>query len=199
MLSSLIVATMLTMANDPDGVVSTAPKGDGAVIVGAVAPTAAEVPSVASQEITPHGLSTDEQIDRWIAQRAEASEPFSGEAAPWAMEEERKIHGEVSAAIGTGDFSAYSAAVSIPVGENATVNLSYSRSKNGYGYGGYGYGYDGYGPGYSRYDDGYGVPLFQGRDRRSSTQSFGASWSNERGQDRDGKFGRSSRPLTAAE
>ena len=79
------------------------------------------------------------------------------------------------------------------------MNLSYSRSKNCYGYGGYGYGYDGYGAGYSGYGDGYGVPLFQGRDRRSSTQSFGASWSNERERDRDGKFGRSSRPLTAAE
>ena len=135
MLSSLIVATMLTIASDPDGVVSTAPKGDGAVIVGAVAPTASEVPSVSTQQITPHGLSTDEQIDRWIAQRAEASEPFSVEAEPWAARDDRKIHGEVSAGIGTDDYRSYSASVSIPVGDTARVNLSYRQSRNDfYGY-----------------------------------------------------------------
>ena len=132
MLSSLIVATMLTMASDPDGVVSTAPKGDGAVIVGAVAPSAAEVPSVSIQEITPHGLSTDEQIDRWIAQRAEAERPFSGEGEPWEVEDDRKIHGEISAGIGTNDYRSYSASVSIPVGDTARVNLSYRQGRNDY-------------------------------------------------------------------
>lgn len=147
MLSSLVVAAAMIIVGDPDGVVSTAPTGTGSVLVGAVAPTATDVPSVWGQAITPHGLSTDEQIDRWLSQRTEPDRPFADEGGPWA-EDDREMHGEVSAAIGTGDFSAYSAAVSIPIGENGRISLSYSQSKNGYGYGSrYGYEPGGFGPG----------------------------------------------------
>ncbi len=170
MLSSVLVAMAALAISDPEGVVTTAPVGAaGSVLVGAEAPVAPEVPSVSTQEITPHGLSTDEQIDRWISQRAEASSAYDDDdAGPWLARDDRKMHGEVSAAIGTGDFSAYSASVSLPFGETGRLNLSYSQSKNGYGYGyggpyGYGYGPGGFGPGGfgatgRGYGYGYGAP-----------------------------------------
>ena len=69
----------------------------GSVLVGAEAPVAPEVPAVATQEITPHGLSTDEQIDRWIAQRAEAGAAYADDdAGPWLERDDRKMHGEVT-------------------------------------------------------------------------------------------------------
>ncbi len=173
MLISLLAATALIGASDPDGAISTAPKGTQAVLVGAEAPVGPEVPSVSDQQITPHGLSTDQQIDRWLGQRAEAGKPFADDSDPWAPRDDRKMHSEFSATIGTNDFSAYSAAVSIPVGENARVSLSYTRVNNGYGYGyypgaydGYDYGPGGFGPGgfgatgrgYG-YGSGYGAPV----------------------------------------
>lgn len=173
MLNNLLVALAALAVSDPDGVVTTAPDGStGAVLVGAEAPVAPEVPAVGSQAMTPHGLSTDEQIDRWIAQRAETGAAQDGGSSSWLERDDREIHGEVSAAIGTGDFSAYSASVSLPLGENGRLNLSYSQSKNDYGYGyggsyGYGYGPGGFGPGGfgatgrgHGYGYGYGAPVF---------------------------------------
>ncbi len=172
MLSSVLVAMAALAIRDPDGVVTTAPAGAaGAVLVGAEAPVAPEVPSVSAQEITAHGLSTDEQIDRWISRRGEAGAAYDDDdAGLWLERDDRKIHGEVSAAIGTRDFSAYSASVSLPIGETGRLNLSYSQSKNGYGYGyggpdGYHYGRGGFGPGgfgatERGYGYGYGSPVF---------------------------------------
>jgi len=148
MLISLLAATTMMLADDPEGVVSTAPRGHQSVMVGAAAPEAPEVPTATVQNLTPQDLTTDEQIDRWISQRAPAEKPFSRDNGSWAGDrwaearDDRKMHGEVSASMGTGDFTAYSAAVSIPVGENGRINLSYSQSKNSPW--GYGYGYDRY-------------------------------------------------------
>lgn len=158
MLISVLAVALLSVAHDPDAVIATAPVGSQSVIVDAVAPTAPPPPSAsAAQAITPHGLTTDEQIDRWISQRATADKPFSDDGR-MRLVDDRKMHGEVSAAIGTGDFSAYSASVSIPIGENGRVDLSYSQSKNGYGP--YGYGYGGYGrcgyDAFSGFGSGYG-------------------------------------------
>lgn len=152
MLSSVLVTMAALAIGDPDGVVTTAPVGAaGSVLVGAEAPLAPEVPAVSTQQITPHGLSTDEQINRWIATRNPDAVAYDEDAGNgWLDRDDRKMHGEVSAAIGTGDFSAYSASVSLPIGERGRLNLSYSQSKNdyGYGYGGpYGYGPGGFGPG----------------------------------------------------
>lgn len=172
MLNSLLVAMAALAVSDPEGIVTTAPVGStGAVLVGAEAPVAPEVPAVGAQEITPHGLSTEEQIDRWIAQRTEAGASYDEDSeGPWLERDDRKIHGEVSAAIGTGDFSAYSASVSLPLGETGRLNLSYSQSKNDYGFGyggpyGFGYGPGGFGPGGfgstgRGFGFGYGAPVF---------------------------------------
>lgn len=167
MLISLLAATALMGAGDPDGVISTAPRGSQSVAIGAVAPVAATLPGVSQQPVTPHGLSTPEQIDRWIGQRARTDRPFADAIDPWT-EDDRKMHGEVSAAIGTGDFSAFSASVSIPVGESGRIDLGYSQSRNGYGHGygpydRYGYGPGGFGPGGfgatgRGYGYGYGAP-----------------------------------------
>jgi hypothetical protein len=57
------------------------------------------------------------------------------------------MHGFVSGAIGTNDFSSVAVGVSLPVGENGRVDLRYSQTRNGFGHG-YGYGEPGYGSGY---------------------------------------------------
>jgi hypothetical protein len=168
MLIALLAMTAIMASDDPDGVVTTAPAGHQSVATDASAPVATEVPAASTQSITPHGLSTAEQIDRWIGQRAEAAKPFSNASDPWRPVDDRKMHSEFSAAIGTGDFSSYSAAVSIPVGENGRVDLEYRQTRNGYGL----YGYPGFYPGYGRYGAyGYGRPL----SGRSQSFSFGYS------------------------
>ena len=175
MLTGLIVASLLAVASDPEGVVTTAPTGSQSVPLGAEAPVAPDVPAASTQAITPHGLSTDQQIDQWISQRAGSGKPFADDMASWGPVDDRKMHGEVSAAVGTGDFTAYSATVSIPVGDSSRVDLSYSESKNGlygggYGYPGYGYGYPGVGYGLNGYGRG-------GYGREGTSRSFGIGYS----------------------
>jgi len=180
----LLIVAMLS-ATDPDGVIATAPQGRQAIVAGAEAPVALASPSVttsaAVQGLVPvdapaHGLSSAQQIDRWIAQGAPASDDARSD--PWAMPDDRKIHGQVSAAIGTSDYSAWSAAVSIPVGENGRVDLSYSESRNDpYAYGAYGYGYGDYGYGAPFGQRGYGQDY---RSRRSQSVTAGASWGRDR-------------------
>jgi len=156
MLIALLALTAVMASDDPEGVVTTAPAGHQSVVTDAEAPVAVEVPAASGQTITPHGLTTADQIDQWISKRAEAPKPFSDAADPWRPVDDRKMHSQFSAAIGTGDFSSYSAAVSIPVGETGRVDLEYRQTKNGYGL----YGYPGFYPGYGRYGAyGYGRPL----------------------------------------
>ncbi|CAN5379711.1 hypothetical protein BH09PSE1_BH09PSE1_12680 [soil metagenome] len=145
LLAASILSAGLSETTDPETVVTTAPRGQQSVTLDAVAPVAAEVPPAADQTITPHGLTTAEQIDRWVSQRSAGAKPFSDDAPldPWGQRDDRKIHGEVSAAIGTGDFTAWSGTVSYPIGETGRLDLSYSQSKNAPYYG-RGYGYPGY-------------------------------------------------------
>lgn len=102
-----------------DGPVSTAPAGGGSP------------------------LSTQQQIDQYLA-------PSAGDALSRAdlagadRDADRRIHGEVSLAVGSNGYRGGSVIAVIPLGEASTLALSYSRSKGGYGYG-YGYGEPGYG------------------------------------------------------
>jgi hypothetical protein len=170
MLIALLAMTAIMASDEPDGVVTTAPSGHQSVVTDATAPVPVEVPAASGQTITAHGLTTAEQIDRWIGQRAEAAKPFSNAPDPWRSVDDRKMHSEFSASIGTGDFSAYSAAVSIPVGETGRVDIEYRQSKNGYGL----YGYPGFYPGYGRYGAyGYGRPL------SGQSQSFSLGFSSD--------------------
>lgn len=151
MMIELVAAATLMASFDPDGVVTTAPNG-GQSVPAATADMLAEStteasPSTTVQSAAPHGLTTDEQIARWIGERtADAS---AAPVDPWAEPGPRKMHGEVSVGMGTGGYRDYSAAVSLPLGENGTLNLSVSQTKNspwGYGYGSYrDYPYGGYG------------------------------------------------------
>lgn len=181
MLIALLALTAVMASDDPEGVVTTAPAGHQSVAADAAAPVATEVPAASGQDITAHGLTTDEQIDRWISQRAEAAKPFSQATVsgrwggdPWRQVDDRKMHGEVSASIGTGDFSEYSAAVSLPVGETARVDLEYRQTRNGYGL----YGYPGFQPGYGRYGAGYGAYGY-GRPLSGRSESFSIGFSSD--------------------
>ncbi|MGH7019765.1 MAG: hypothetical protein ACREEY_07800, partial [Brevundimonas sp.] len=155
MMIELAAAALLLANMDPEGVVTTAPRGQQAipmVTAAALAESTSDAsPSTTVQSAAPHGLSTDQQIARWIGERT-ANAP---EAAldPWAEADAgpRKMHGQVSVGMGTGGYRDYAAAVSMPLGENATLNLSVSQTKNspwgyGYGYGSpWGYPYSAYG------------------------------------------------------
>ena len=110
---ALIVAATL-LASEPDGVVATAPATT--VDLNATAEPLAPSTEGATQDAVAHGLSTDQQIDRWIAARSTAEKPW-GEAAREAPDD-RKMHGEVSFGIGTGGYRDYGVAVSLPIGEN---------------------------------------------------------------------------------
>lgn len=144
----LIAAIVLALvAADPDAGAGT---GQDAVV--ATAPTVAVSPAAlaradaeaaeqaaATQEAVAHGLTTDQQIDRWIMSRSSADISHYAEPAP--VDDDRRIHGMVSAGIGTGGYRDYGVSMSVPVGETGRMDLHYSRTENapwGYGYrGGY--------------------------------------------------------------
>ncbi|WP_269513883.1 hypothetical protein [Brevundimonas subvibrioides] len=158
----LLVLTSLAIASDPDGVVSTAPQGADSVVVGAVAPTTDARPDASLIAPTIQSLTTAEQIDRWIAARPAPDAPFASDREP---ADDRKMHGFVSGAVGTGDFSAVSVGVSLPIGEKGRLDLSFSQTRNGYGGYGYGYGYPGYGYGYPGFAyDGFGYRDYRPMD-----------------------------------
>ena len=150
MMIELAAAAMLLANMDPEGVVTTAPRGEQAVPTATAAMLAASTtdasPSTTVQSAAPHGLSTDEQIARWIGERT-AETAGRASADPWAEVEPRKMHGEVSVGFGTGGYENYAAAVSMPLGENGTLNLSVSQTRNSpWGYGSpWGYAYGAYG------------------------------------------------------
>ena len=155
MMIELVAAATLMTGFDPDGVVSTAPRGDQAVPTATAAMLAGSTteasPSTTVQSAAPHGLTTDEQIARWIGERTASTSQTPVD--PWAEADggPRKMHGEVSVGMGTGGYRDYAASVSMPLGENGTLSLSVSQTKNspwgyGYGYGSYrDYPYGGYG------------------------------------------------------
>jgi hypothetical protein len=148
-----LILTAALLASDPDGVVVTAPATT--VDLSAVAQPVAASTEGATQDAVPHGLSTDEQIDRWIAARSTADKPWAEAANETA--DDRKPHGEVSVSIGTGGYRDYGVAVSLPVGEHGRLDLSYRQVENGYPY-----AYYGSGPEHPYYDDsGYAFPGYQ--------------------------------------
>lgn len=146
LITAMLMAGAL-VSGDPDGVVSTAP----ATTVDLAATTLPSAPSTAgaAQAGVPHNLSTDEQIDRWIAARSVNDTPYGRESRD--AFDDGKVHGEVSVSVGTGGYRDYGVAVSGPIGENGRFSLSYRQVQNAYPYGGYGYGY-----GYGGNRDGYG-------------------------------------------
>lgn len=159
MMISALLMTAALLGSDPDGVMTTAPETpvDLTAVTRPVAPTAE---GAAHQAAEPHNLTTDQQIDRWLAARDPEATPYSRERAERPVDD-RKMHGEFTAGIGTGGYREYGMAVSLPLGENGRLNLSYSQTENGiYPYG-YGYGSLGGGAlgGYPYFNDtGYAFP-----------------------------------------
>lgn len=142
MMIELAAAAMMLANMDPEGVVATAPRGDQTVPTATAAMLAQSTsdasPSTTVQSAAPHGLTTDQQIARWIGERTTGA--AEAPVDPWAEADAgpRKMHGQVSVGVGTGGYRDYAAAVSMPLGENGTLNLSVSQTKNspwGYGYG----------------------------------------------------------------
>ena len=147
---------------EPDGVVATAP-ATPMVLDGAVEPVPVVVDG-APQTVQPHGLSTDEQIARWLAARSAATS-LPDESPIWR--DDRQMHGEFNVGFGTGGYRDYGAAVSLPLGESGRLDLSVRHVENGYTYG-YRYG-AGYEPGFD--DSGYAFP---------GPSEPGAAWEYER-------------------
>lgn len=157
MFAAILTLAALGLSNDPDGVVQTAPAGTQSVAQDVQAPVAPEPSAADAQAVVPqdrpHGLTTDQQIQRFIAAGAPARES-RGEGGPVRWQDDREVHGHVEGAIGTGGYRSYGASVSVPIGENGRVSFSFSQTENGYGY--YGdYPYRGYYP----YDAGYSPRL----------------------------------------
>jgi len=140
---------------DPEETIRTAATpGVSAETVAAAGEAAAEAEAsapalIVEQDPEPHGLTTDQQISRWLAE-APAVPPGAGAAYDRpvdgiAWDNERRVRSEFSVGIGTEGYRQYGASVSVPLGERGHLQLHYSQVKNGYpayGYGGYGYGYD---------------------------------------------------------
>ncbi len=138
---------------DPDEIIRTATvpgvsaetvaaKGEAAVEAAANAPTL-----IVEQDPEPHGLTTDQQITRWLADApavpSGTDAAYDGPVDGVAWDSERRVRSEFSAGIGTGGYRQYGASVSVPLGERGHLQLHYSQVKNGFpAYGGYGYGYD---------------------------------------------------------
>lgn len=164
LITTLMMAATLVVSpavgDEPDGVISTAPETSVSLDAAATAPTAPSVQGAAQQASEAHGLTTDEQIDQWIAARSPDEKPYSSDSM--RLMDDRKMHSEVDVGIGTGGYRSYGAAVSLPIGENGRLNLSYRQVENGYGYGypygSYGRGYGDYGLGGYYNDSGYVFP-----------------------------------------
>jgi hypothetical protein len=139
----MMVATLA--ASEPDGVVATAPATG--VDLGATARPLAPSTEGATQSAVPHGLTTDQQIDRWMAGRSSTDTPWV--EARRGPADDREMHGQVSFGIRTGGYRDYGASVSLPLGETGRLDISYRQVENGFGYGYDGYGDRGYG---YRYD-----------------------------------------------
>lgn len=136
---------------DPDETIRTATvPGVSAEAVAAEGEAAAEAEAptlIVEQDPEPHGLTTDQQISRWMA-AAPAVSPgadaaYDGPINGIAWDNERRVRGEFSVGVGTEGYRQYGASVSVPLGESGQLDLHYSQVKNGYpAYGAYGYGYD---------------------------------------------------------
>lgn len=133
---ALLLAAALATSPDQDGVIATANRVEPLPLTTeAVAPTPS--PSTTVQSATAHGLTTDEQIDRWLESAAQAPAPYS----PWEEPaDDRRVHGMVTAGIGTHGYRDYGASVSVPIGESGRLDLHYRKTEGDYL--GYPYGYD---------------------------------------------------------
>lgn len=136
---------------DPDEIIRTA--AAPSVSAGSVAAegrAAAEAdPALpaARQDPVPHGLTTDQQISRWLSEgpgvSPDVGAAYDGPVEGIVWDSERRVRSEFSVGIGTEGYRQFGASVSVPLGESGHLELHYREVENGYpAYGDYGYGYD---------------------------------------------------------
>ena len=120
----LTALVVLVLSDQP---IATAGRDQGHVSTPAAGETAA--PSITA----PRAMTTDQQIAAWIG--ASPAAPMETGDGPLdydaPFETERRIRGQVSAAIGTHGYQAFGVDVSMPLGENGFARLHYSESKGG--------------------------------------------------------------------
>ena len=133
LISALMMAAALT-GSDPDGVVATAPTTPVTLDAAAAQPESASPEGVARSR-TQTGLTTDQQINSWIAARDPNETPYSRGGVEAI--DDGQMHGVVEAGLGTGGYQSFAAAVSMPLGESGRLDISVSRSRNDYRRGDY--------------------------------------------------------------
>lgn len=158
---------MAVLASDPDGVVTTGRATPLALDAAAVAPVAPPVAATTTSQAA-QGLTTNEQIDRWISSREPEATPFARPVGPPA--DDREVHGYVEGGIGTGGYRAYGGGVSLPLGEDGRLDLHYRQVENDRLYGYPHYGYE---------RPGYGLFPFGGRGAGATSFSASARWERE--------------------
>ena len=95
------------------------------------------------------GRGVADQIDAYLKSSPAVVLPDEQAQGVTSSTEPRKIHGEVSLAVGTGGYRDAYARSDIPVGKTGTLSIAVEQGKTdrNYGYGRFG-GYGGYGGGY---------------------------------------------------
>ena len=123
-----MILTALAFLILSDQPIVTAGGDQGHVSTQTAAEDAAE-PSITA----PRAMTTDQQIAAWIG--ASPAAPMDTGDGPLdydaPFEPERRIRGQVSAAIGSHGYQAFGVDVSVPLGENGFARLHYSESKGG--------------------------------------------------------------------
>lgn len=103
------------------------------------APALAAEPPEAPMATAGAGPSVAEQIDAYLRSspvlEVEAADSVEGAVM---RDPDRRPHGEVGVAIGTGGYRSVYARTEMPVGENAQVSLAFQNTRNGRYYGGFG-------------------------------------------------------------
>lgn len=136
---------------DPDEIIRTAAAPSvsaGSVAAeGRAAAGADPGPPAALQDPVPHGLTTDQQISRWLSEGPSVSpDPgaaYDGPVEGIVWDSERRVRSEFSVGIGTEGYRQFGASVSVPLGESGHLELHYREVENGNpAYGDYGYGHD---------------------------------------------------------
>jgi len=93
---------------------------------------AQEAMSTAGASGTPPSADTAQQIEQWLADSPAVRPQEDGAVFGLVEPRDRRIHGEVGLAVGTGGYrSGYITSV-MPIGETGVLALTLGQEKNGY-------------------------------------------------------------------
>lgn len=110
-----------------------------AALIAAPALAAEPDAPVATASTTPAPVSTAEQIDAFIKSSpvpdARRVDGLDGVIDGVVSGDDRKPHGEVGVAVGTGGYRSVYGRTEFPVGKSGRVSLAFQDTRNGYGYG----------------------------------------------------------------